>query len=530
MRTLITNGIVIDGTGKPGVPGGVAIENGLIIGTGSIERSGFDQVVDAKGCAIAPGFIDTHSHSDLEVFKEPHLTPKLMQGVTTEFLGQDGISMAPLPERYISPWRKNLAGLDGDKGDLDWTFKTTDNYLKMLEKNGSGTNLCYLIPHGNVRMEARGLEGGVATDKELDVMCSVLEREMAMGGYGFSTGLIYMPCAYADTREVTALCTVAAKMGVPLVIHQRSEADTIIESMEEVIAAGRDSGVWVHFSHFKLCGKNNAHLFDGVLGLLDKAQAEGIRVSFDQYPYAAGSTMLGVILPPWAHDGGTDNLLERLKSAEDRKRMTRDIAVGIQGWDNFVAFAGLDGIFVTSVTTDKNRDAVGKSLVQLGKMRDKEPLEATYDLLYEEANAVGMVDFYGLEEHVKALIARPEQNVCTDGLLGGKPHPRVYGAFARVLGKYVREEKVIALEEAVRKMTGQPASVFGLKDRGLLKAGMAADVAVFDPATIIDKGSYEEPRQYPDGIRHVFVNGRAAVLDGVPQTAVLAGRVLRKQF
>ena len=339
-----------------------------------------------------------------------------------------------------------------------------------------------------------------------------------------------MPCAYADTREVTALCKVAAKMDVPLVIHQRSEADTIIESMEEVIAVGRDSGVWVHFSHFKLCGKNNAHLFDGVLGLLDKAQAEGIRVSFDQYPYAAGSTMLGVILPPWAHDGGTDKLLERLKSAEDRKRMTRDIAVGIQGWDNFVAFAGLDGIFVTSVTTDKNRDAVGKSLVQLGKMRDKEPLEATYDLLYEEANAVGMVDFYGLEEHVKALIARPEQNVCTDGLLGGKPHPRVYGAFARVLGKYVREEKVIALEEAVRKMTGQPASVFGLKDRGLLKAGMAADVAVFDPATIIDKGSYEEPRQYPDGIKHVFVNGRAAVLDGVPQTDVLAGRVLRKQF
>jgi N-acyl-D-amino-acid deacylase len=529
MRILITDGIIVDGAGTPGTPGNLAVENGLILGVGNIEKSGFDQIIDAEGCIVAPGFIDTHSHSDLEVFKDPHLAPKLMQGVTTEFLGQDGIAPAPLPEKYISPWRKNLAGLDGDTDDIDWSFKTTENYLKMLEKNGSGTNLCYLVPHGNVRMEGRGLESGAATDKELDVMRAVLERELAAGGYGFSTGLIYMPCAYADTREVTELCKVAAKANVPFVIHQRSEADTILESIEEVIAVGRDSGVWVHFSHFKLCGKNNARLFDKVLGLLDKARAEGIRVSFDQYPYVAGSTMLGVILPPWAHDGGTDRLLERLTSPEDRKRMTRDIENGIKGWDNFTAFAGLDGIFVTSVKTAKNRDAIGKSLVELGEMRGKEPLEAAFDLLYEESNAVGMVDFYGLEEHVKALISRPEQNVCTDGLLGGKPHPRVFGAFPRVLGKYVREEKVISLEDAVRKMTGRPAAVFGLRDRGLLRAGMAADVVVFDPAVIADKGTYREPAQYPDGIKHVFVNGRAAVLDGKLRTGMPAGKVLRRQ-
>ncbi|MDR0339140.1 MAG: D-aminoacylase [Desulfovibrio sp.] len=529
MKTLIKNGIVIDGTGAPGQPGALALENGKIIGIGAIGESGFDEVIDAKGHVIAPGFIDTHSHSDLEVFKEPHLTPKLMQGVTTEFLGQDGISMSPLPKEYISPWRKNLAGLDGDKDDFDWGFETTANYLAMLEKNGSGTNLCYLVPHGNVRMEARGLESGHATDVELKKMRAVLDREIASGGFGFSTGLIYMPCAYADTREVTELCAIAAKADVPFVIHQRSEADTILESMEEVIRIGRDSGVWVHFSHFKLCGKNNAHLFDKVLDLLDKAQAEGIRVSFDQYPYVAGSTMLGVILPPWVHDGGTDKLLARLANAEDRKRMTKDIWNGIQGWDNFVAFAGLDGIFVTDVKTDKNRDAIGKNLVELGEMRGKEPLEATFDLLRQESNAVGMVDFYGLEEHVKALIARPEQNVCTDGLLGGTPHPRVYGAFPRVLGKYVREEKVIPVHEAVRKMTSRPASVFGLKDRGILREGFAADVVVFDLQTIIDKGTYQEPRQYPDGISHVFVNGKAAVKDGKPQTSVLAGKVLRRQ-
>lgn len=528
MRTLIKNGIIIDGTGTPGRPGAIALEDSVITGVGTIEESGFDEVLDAAGCVISPGFIDTHSHSDLEVFRNPNLAPKLMQGVTTEFLGQDGIALAPLPLEFISPWRKNLAGLAGDTDAIDWTYQTTDNYLTMLEKNGSGTNLCYLVPHGNVRMEARGLGSGIANDGELQKMRDILQRELEGGGYGFSTGLIYMPCAYADTREVTELCKVAAKAGVPFVTHQRSEADTIIESMEEILSIGRDSGVWVHFSHFKLCGKNNAHLFNDVLGLLDKAKSEGIRVSFDQYPYVAGSTMLGVILPPWVHDGGTDKLLQRLASPEDRKKMTKDILKGIKGWDNFVAFAGFDGIFVTDVKTEANRDTIGKNLVQLGEMRGKEPLEATFDLLYEEDNAVGMVDFYGLEEHVKAIIARPEQNVCTDGLLGGTPHPRVYGAFPRVLGKYVREEKVIPLHEAVYKMTGRPASVFGIKDRGQLKPGYAADVVVFDPETIIDKGTFEEPRQYPDGIKHVFVNGKAAVKDGKFMEKVLAGKVLRK--
>ena len=528
MKTIITNGLIIDGSGSPGYPGAVALENDRIIGVGNIDPAGFDKVIDAKGCVISPGFIDSHSHSDLQVFKTPQLDPKLMQGVTTEFLGQDGISIAPLPEKYISPWRKNLAGLDGDKDDFEWTFHTTENYLKLIEKNGSGTNLCYLVPHGNVRMEGRGLDGGVANDAELDAMCKVLEREIAAGAFGFSTGLIYMPCAYADTREMVRLCSVAAKHGIPFVIHQRSEADTMLESMDEVIGIGRKSGVHVHFSHFKICGKNNAHLFEPVLKKLDDAAKEGIKVSLDQYPYVAGSTMLGVILPPWVHDGGTDKLLERLNNPEDRKRITHDIKNGIQGWDNFVAFAGLDGIFVTDVKTKENEDAIGKNLVQLGEMRGKDPLEATYDLLYQEANAVGMVDFYGLEEHVKAFMNRPEMNVCTDGLLGGKPHPRVYGAFPRVLGKYVREEKAMPLEVAIRKMTGRPAEVFGVKERGLLKNGYFADIVVFDPATIIDKGTYTEPRQYPEGICHVVVNGQFAVSDGKLQEGVLAGKVLRK--
>lgn len=526
MKTLITNGIIIDGSGSKPFAGSVAVENGRIIGVGDIEPSGFDQTLDAKGGVIAPGFIDTHSHSDVDVFRDPSLAPKVMQGITTDFLGQDGVAPAPLPEEYESPWKKNLAGLDGDSKNMRWDFRTTDGYLKLLENNGSSINLAYMVPHGNVRMEVMGLEHGHATPEQRKKMRQVLRRELEAGGQGLSTGLIYMPCAYADTAELVDLCKESAAFGRPFVIHQRSEADAILDSMREVIDIGRDSGVHVHFSHFKICGKNNADKFEGVLQLLDEAERLGIKVSFDQYPYVAGSTMLGVILPAWAHDGGTDKLMERLADPEARKRMIHDIKNGIPGWDNFVDFAGVDGIFITSVASEKNRNVIGKSLTELGEMRGKDPLEATFDLLREEKNAVGMVDFYGLEEHVKAFIARPEMNVCTDGLLGGEPHPRVYGAFPRVLGKYVREEKVIPLEEAVRKMTSKPAEVFSLKDRGLLKESYWGDITVFDPDTIIDKGTFTEPRQYPEGITHVLVNGEVVVRDGKLQDS-LPGKVLR---
>ena len=527
MKTLIKNAKIVDGSGSKAYAGSVLIEDERILAVGKIDDEKVDVIINANQCIVCPGFIDTHSHSDLEVFKEPQIYAKVRQGITTEFLGQDGISMAPLPIEYISPWRKNLAGLDGDKDDLDWHYKDTAGYLSQLEKNGSGTNLAYLIPHGNIRMEAMGLDGRLATATELQTMQDILRRELDAGGFGLSTGLIYMPCAYSDTNEVIALCQVAAEYDRPFVIHQRSEADTIVSSMEEVIEIGRQSGVAVHFSHFKICGKNNAHHFEPVLNLLDQASAAGIRVSLDQYPYVAGSTMLGVILPPWVHDGGTDQLLARLQSSDDRKKMRHDIEQGIHGWDNFVQFAGLDGIYVTSVKTSQNEDAIGKNLIELGTMRGKDPLEATFDLLLQESNAVGMVDFYGLEEHVKAFMSRPEMNVCTDGLLGGKPHPRVFGAFPRVLGKYVREEKVMPLEEAIRKMTSRPAEVFQVKERGLLKSGYFADITIFNPDTIIDKGTYVDPRQYPEGIEYVFINGQLAVKAG-QATGALAGKVLKR--
>ena len=506
------------------------IDDELIGSIGAVQPGGaFDRVINAEGMIVAPGFIDTHSHSDLEVMVNPYVEAKIRQGVTTELLGQDGISMAPLPKRYISPWRKNLAGLDGDSDELGWDYETTDGYLKALEQKGVGLNESYLVPHGNIRMEAMGLDNRKPSPEELEQMRQIVRREMQSGAFGLSTGLIYMPCAYADTAELIELCKVVAEFDGVFVVHQRSEADTILTSMEEIIEIGRKSGVKIHFSHFKICGRKNWDFIDRMLGLLDMAAAEGIRTSFDQYPYVAGSTMLGAILPPWAHDGGTDKLLERLQSSDARVRMIHDINHGIPGWDNFVDFAGLDQIFVTSVKTAANQDLVGKSLDKIGEIRGKPPLDAAFDLLLAEQNAVGMVDFYGKEEHVARFLTRPEQNVCTDGLLGGRPHPRVFGSFPRVLGKYVREEKALTLEDAIRKMTSKAAQVFGFERRGELKAGNFADIVIFDPETIIDKGTFVDPIQFPEGIEYVLVNGHV-VLSGGQFGRALAGKVLRKSI
>jgi N-acyl-D-amino-acid deacylase len=530
MRILIKEATIVDGSLAPAYLGDISLEDGMIKeinDEGETPTDSFDEVIDCRGLVAAPGFIDTHSHSDLKVLTDPNVLPKVMQGITTEVLGQDGLSMAPLPKQFIDTWRKNIAGLDGESDGIDWEYETTENYLKMIESVGPGVNESYLVPHGNVRMEAMGLDDRQPTVDEIKLMCDITRREMEAGCLGLSSGLIYTPCAYSKTQEIIELCKVVAEYDGVFVVHQRSEADTILPSMEEIIEIGRKSGVRIHYSHFKVCGKDNWDKLEDMLKLLDKAESENITVSLDQYPYVAGSTMLGIILPPWAHDGGTNELMKRLQNEGLRARMKKDIQRGITGWDNFIQFAGIEGIFVTSVASDLNKNLVGKSLVEIGEIKGKDPLDATFDLLLEEKNAVGMVDFYGTEEAVIKILKRKEMNACTDGLLAGKPHPRVYGSFPRILGKYVREEKVLTLEEAVYKMTYKAATAMNIKNRGLLKAGYYGDITIFNPNTVIDMGTFVDPIKYPKGIEYVLVNGEIAVKNG-KHTGRRAGKVIKR--
>ncbi|MDF2512216.1 MAG: N-acyl-D-amino-acid deacylase [Herbinix sp.] len=528
MRVLIQGATIIDGSNRPSYQGDILIEDERIreIGVG-LPVAEECEIIAAKGLVAAPGFIDTHSHSDLKILTEPQVLPKVMQGITTEVLGQDGISMAPLPMKYIEDWRKNLAGLDGISDDISWEYETTERYLNMIEEVVPGVNEAYLIPHGNIRMEAMGLDNRQPTSQEMKKMCEILRRELEAGGIGLSSGLIYIPCAYSRTQELIELCKVVAEYQGVFVVHQRSEADDIIPSMKEIIQIGRKSGVNIHFSHFKVCGKKNWDKLDQMLALLDKAKEEEINVSFDQYPYTAGSTMLSVILPPWVHAGGAEKLIERLQDEGIRNRIIEEISIGLPGFDNFIDFAGTDGIFITSTVTEQNQELIGLSLEELGKRKGKHPLQATFDLLVEENNAVGMVNFNGSEEVLKRLMKREEMNACTDGLLAGKPHPRVYGAYARILGKYVREEGALTLEEAVYKLTYKAAKAMNMKERGLIKEGYYADLTLFDPETILDQGDYVNPIQHPVGIEYVLINGNLVVKNGV-HTGARSGKVLRR--
>lgn len=516
MKWIISNCTIIDGTKSEAYVGDILINNDIIeeIGDLNDKKEIVDYLLDAEGLTVAPGFVDTHSHSDLKILSDQNIKPKIYQGITTEVLGQDGISMAPIPSEFIKDWRKNLSGLEGDSDEISWDYKTVQDYFNAIQEKGLISNVCYLVPHGNIRMEAMGFSSDKAGKDDIEKMKEILRRELEAGAIGLSSGLIYIPCAYGDTEELIELCKIVAEYDRIFVVHQRSEANEIIESMKEIIRIGKESKVKIHFSHFKICGKNNWDKAEEIISLIEEAEKEGVRISFDQYPYEAGSTMLGAIIPPWVHSGGTNKMLERIKSKDLREKIIKEIYETNCDWDNFVEFAGINGIYITSVKTNKNENVIGKNLKELGEMRGKDPIEATLDLLIEEENAVGMIDYYGSEELIIKFMQRPEQNFCTDALLGGKPHPRAYGAFPRGIGRYVRELNAISLEEAIYKMTYKSATTIGLKDRGCIEAGFKADIVIFDKDKIIDKGTFTEPEQYPDGIAYVIVNGNIVLKNG----------------
>ncbi|WP_085507176.1 N-acyl-D-amino-acid deacylase family protein [Thalassobacillus devorans] len=522
---IIRYGKVLDGTENPWTKLDIGVKDGKIAKMGDLKGESATEIIDASDLAVSPGFIDTHVHSDLLCTRPDIHKIKVMQGVTTELFGQDGISVAPVSEETKPLWQKQLKGLNGDIGE--WPWNSIEEYLEFLDRSDIAGNGTYLVPHGAVRTLVMGFDGRKATKEEMDEMRALVEEGMREGAYGVSSGLVYPPNVFSNKEELIEICKGSAKYDGCFVVHIRNESNHSLEALDEVIDVARQSGVRLHVSHFKVAGKINRDKFEKALEKMDEGRREGIEITFDQYPYTAGSTVFHAILPPWMHSGGTVEMLEKLKDPDTRERIKEDIENNTD-YENWVYNCGWENITITSVSTEQNRWVEGKNLIEIAEKKGKDPAYAAFDLLVEESAGVTMVVHWGNEDDVIYGMQHPLQIVGSDGIFGGKPHPRLYGTYPRVLGRFVREKQALTLEQAIRKMSGAPAQLLRLKDRGLIREGYAADIVIFDPDTINDKATYESPLEEPVGIQHVLVNGAIAVRDG-EYTGETNGKVLRRE-
>lgn len=523
---LIKNGKVFDGTGNPFTFLDIGIKDGKIV---QLERNinrEAKKVIDAKGLAVSPGFIDTHVHSDLLWTKPEVHQVKIKKGVTTELFGQDGISVAPVSNETKPLWQAQLKGLNGDIGD--WPWDSIESYLAKIEELKCLTNVAYLVPHGNVRTLVMGFEKRESTVSEQVAMRELVEKGMEEGAIGFSTGLVYPPNSFCATDELIEICKGVAKYDGCLVVHMRNESTHILEALDEMLEVVKHTGVRLHLSHFKVIGIRNRASYSQVLAKIDEARQEGMEITFDQYPYTAASTVFSAILPPWVHDGGTEMMLARLKNEADRIKIKEDF-VNNTSYENWVFNCGWENIIVSSIGARELMKFEGKSIKEIAEIKQASPDDIALDLLAEANGNVTMVVHWGLEEDIVTFMKSPYHMVGSDSIFGGKPHPRLYGTQPRILGRYVRDLQILTLEEAIHHMTGSPAQLLRLKDRGLLKEGYYADIVIFNPETVCDKATFTNTLEEPVGIEYVLVNGNVCIEEGTYVEA-LHGKVIKNQI
>ena len=525
---IIKNGTVYDGAGGEGQHVDVAIRGDRIADLGDFKTAKAKKIVDASGLAVAPGFINMLSWSTESLIQDGRSQSELRQGVTTEIMGE-GWSMGPLNERM----KKQAVEQQGDiKYDIKWN--TLAEYLKYLEKRGISCNVASFLGATTVRDYVIGLEDKQPTPAQLDQMRDVVRKEMEAGALGIGTSLIYPPAFYAKTEELIELCKVAAKYQGKYISHMRSEGNQLFEALDELMRIAREAKIPAEVYHIKAAGQKNWDKVDELLSRIEAAQKEGLNIRANMYTYTAAGTGLDACLPPWTEDGGYKELFKRLRDPATREKIAAEVKIDSDKWENLYLAAGSpDKILLVGFKSEKLKPLIGKSLAEVAKMRGKDPIETLMDLIAEDESRIGTIYFLMSEENVKKEIAKPwisfgsdESSQAPEGVfLKSNPHPRAYGCFARVLGKYARDEKVISLPEAIRKLSGLPATNLGLDRRGILKEGMFADVVVFDPATIADRATFEKPHQYAVGMKHVFVNGVQVIKDG-EHTNAKPGRAL----
>jgi len=526
---VIRNGRVIDGSGRPGFNADVAIKGDRIVRIGNLRGAKASREIDARGQVVAPGFIDMLGQSETFLLIDPRAMSKVMMGVTTEITGE-GESIAPVNDRILKEQedfnrRFNLT--------VDW--RTLDEYFKRLEKQSAGVNLGTFVGATQVREYVIGYDDRPPTPAELEQMKTLVSEAMKDGALGVSTSLQYVPARFAKTDEIVELAKVAHQYGGIYISHQRSEANAIDDSMKEVFEIARRANIPAEIWHFKTAYKKNWGRMPEMLRRIEAARRQGLKITADVYPYVAGSTSLSACLPPWALEGGTDRMIARLKDPATRERLKREIGADSKNWENiYLGSGGPSGILIGSVVNRDLEGEQGKRLSEIASAQKKDPFDALFDFIIADHGQTGAIFFMMSEADMNAALKSPLVSICTDSsaratdgpLAGSKSHPRGWGTYPRILGHYVRDLHLMSLELAIHKMTGLPASNVGLKQRGLIRQGYFADLTIFDPKTVIDRATFEEPNQYPVGINFVIVNGQIEVDNG-QRTPALAGRVLR---
>lgn len=526
---LIKNGTIIDGSGRAGSRSDLAIKGDRIIRIGRLPNAQATRVIDAKGMVVSPGFIDLLGQSETFLLIDPRAMSKVMMGVTTEITGE-GESIAPVNERLIKEQedfnrRYNLT--------VDW--RTLDDYFVRLERQGSGVNLGTFVGATQVRGYVIGFDNRPPTPAELEQMKELVAGAMKDGALGLSTSLQYVPARFASTDEIVELAKVARQYGGIYATHQRSEANALDSSLEEVFEIARRAQIPTEIWHLKTAYKKNWGRMPEVLEKIRRARASGLDITADVYPYIAGSTSLTASLPPWVLEGGTEKMLSRMRDLRIRQQLKKEIPADSKDWENiYLGSGGAEGVLISSVVNRELEPYLGKRLSQIAVEQNKEPLDALFDLIVADNGQTGAIYFMMNENDLRAAMRSPFVSFCTDTgaratdgpLSRAKSHPRGWGSYPRILGRYVRQEKLLTLPQAIHKMTGGPARRVGLRDRGLLREGFFADITIFDPKTVIDRATFEVPNQHPEGIKFVITNGQISVDNG-KRTAALAGRPLR---